>query len=121
MTRFKKIWAWNMARGLFAEKISLEAEYKMLMEELDEFVCASLKVNNSHDLVDAMADVIVIATGTIYKLGYDADKVMDEVLKEINSRTGSFNEATGKWEKDKSPEAQARWYKADFSRCKLGG
>jgi streptogramin lyase len=44
---------------------------------------------------------------------------MGEVIKEINSRVGAYNPETKKWQKDKSPEAQAKWYTANFSDCKL--
>ena len=69
------------------------------------------------DQVDALADVIVFACGALTKLGYDPEKVLVEVGKEINSREGSMKD--GKFVKDKSPEAKAKWYKADFSNTKL--
>lgn len=42
---------------------------------------------------------------------------MLETIKEINSRTGKYNPAIGKWVKDMSPEAQAKWYKANYAKC----
>ncbi len=69
------------------------------------------------DQVDAFADVIVFATGAIAKLGYDPELVLGEVAKEINSREGKIID--GKFTKDKSPEAKAKWYKANFSNCKI--
>jgi len=68
-------------------------------------------------IVDACCDIKVFSTGTIRKAGYNPDKVMKEVQKEIDSRVGSI--INGKFTKDKSPEAQANWYKADFSKCKV--
>ena len=41
---------------------------------------------------------------------------MLETIKEINSRTGKYNPAIGKWVKDTSPEAQAKWYKANYRK-----
>ena len=67
--------------------------------------------------VDAFADVIVFACGALTKLGYDPEKTLVEVGKEINSREGSM--VNGKFTKDKSPEARKKWIKADFSKCKL--
>ena len=58
---------------------------------------------------------------TIYQIensGYDSYKCMLETIKEISSRTGHFDETIGKFVKDKSPEAQAKWYKADYDKCK---
>jgi hypothetical protein len=70
-----------------------------------------------HGKVDAYGDNIVFSVGAILKLGYEPEDVMREVLKEINSRTGSI--VNGKFEKDLSDEAKAKWYKADFSTCKI--
>jgi len=67
--------------------------------------------------VDALADITVFALGDIMKLGYDPEKVLLEVSKEINSRVGTFID--GKFMKDKSEEAMKNWYKADFTNCKL--
>jgi len=66
--------------------------------------------------------VFMIATYAKYQieyLGYDFLIAMDETLKEIHSRTGAMNEATGKWEKFKTEEAMALWYKADYSKAKV--
>lgn len=113
---FKKIFDWNSSRNLFSKELDMVSEVNMLMEEFTELIEA-VNHSNEDEIIDALADMIVIATGTIYKLGYDTDKVMDEVIKEISSRTGSLNAETGKWEKDKSEEAQAKWYKANFHSC----
>jgi len=66
-----------------------------------------------------MADIIVFAYGEMAKYGYNGDKVMSEVIREIDSRVGAYSPVTKKWQKDKSPEAQAKWYTADFADCKL--
>lgn len=47
---------------------------------------------------------------------YDLFVCMNETIKEISSRTGSYDPAIGKWIKDKSPEAMAKWYKANYQR-----
>ena len=69
-------------------------------------------------LVDAFADIIVFAIGCIMKLGYEPKCVLNEVSKEINSRVGSIID--GKFVKDKSPEARAKWHKASFDKCLKG-
>jgi len=71
----------------------------------------------TEDKVDAYADVVVFAVGELMKLGYNPEKVLLEVGKEINSRVGTF--VNGKFEKDKSEEAVANWYKADFKGCEI--
>ena len=67
--------------------------------------------------VDAYCDIVVFAVGAIMKLGYDPEKALLEVSKEINSRTGSM--VNGKFEKNLTPEAKALWYKADYNNCKI--
>jgi len=69
------------------------------------------------DEVDALCDIQVFAGGDINKLGYSNEKCLLEVGKEINSRTGEIID--GKFQKYKTPEAMAKWYKADFSSCKM--
>lgn len=69
------------------------------------------------DQVDAFCDIQVFAGGEIGKLGYSNEQCLIEVGKEINSRTGEI--VNGKFEKYKTEEAMAKWYKADFSGCKL--
>lgn len=54
----------------------------------------------------------------LFTLGYDPYLCMLETIKEISSRTGSYDESIGKWVKDTSDEAKAKWYKADYSKCK---
>ena len=53
------------------------------------------------------------------KYGYNFELAMLETIKEISSRTGSYNEATKKWEKDMSDEARKKWYKADYEKARI--
>jgi len=114
-TNFERIKEWSDERLITQNPPSREGFCAMITEELGEF----LESSDTEGRIDAMADIIVFAYGEMAKYGYHGDKVMDEVIKEISSRVGSYNEDAKKWIKDKSPEAQAKWYKADFSLCKL--
>jgi hypothetical protein len=71
----------------------------------------------SHQIVDACSDMKVFATGTTRKAGYDPDIAMEETQKEIDSRVGCIID--GKFVKDKSPQAKANWYTADYSKAKI--
>ena len=71
----------------------------------------------AHDSVDAYADIIVFCVGAIQKLGYDPEKVLAEVVKEITSRKGCISK--GKFEKYLDEKSQSEWYKADFKGCEL--
>lgn len=54
-------------------------------------------------------------------LGYNPIAALNETIKEISSRTGHFDPQISKFVKDTSPEAQARWYKADYEKARYWG
>lgn len=95
---------------------SSEAEYKMLEEELQEFFSATAE-EDEHETVDALCDIIVLATGALHKLGYDPEKALKETVKEITSRQGCFNPDAGKWQKDVNQDP-ATLYKADYTNAR---
>jgi hypothetical protein len=131
MTAFGKIKKWNTDRNLLTYNHKNEVSF--IVEELIEgtidiksikarkiskiFTWIILKIPGAkatkHMMVDAFADIIVFATGAIYKLGYDTDKVMKEVQKELDDRTGKLID--GKFIKDIKEDR----YIADFTNCKL--
>lgn len=137
MTAFAKIKQWNQTRKLLDKDFNIDNELAMIQEEILES-CTDMKSEEARQVaqmiikkevtrfkvddldpeqvVDAFADIIVFATGAIYKLGYDTDKVMEEVIKEISSRVGTIKE--GKFVKDTSDLAKKRWHTADFKKCK---
>lgn len=115
MTNYTRIKDWSDERLITQQEPDRNGFLAMIVEELGEF----LEAKDDHGRIDAMADIIVFCYGEIAKYGYDGDRVMDEVIKEISSRTGAYSPDTKKWQKDKSPEAQAKWYTADFTNCKL--
>lgn len=106
---FESIINWNKDRGLVAYNHVAQAQ--MLEEELNEFKEATTK----HSTVDALCDLVVVAIGGIWKLGYDPTKALQETLKEIHSRTGSFNPDTGKWQKDETKRSE--WYTANYANA----
>ena len=66
------------------------------------------------DLLDILTDCAKICE--LY--GFDFQIAMDETIKEISSRTGSYDEKAKKWVKDESDEARAKWYKADYEKAR---
>lgn len=118
----KGIVQWNKDRGL--TEFSKVAEWRMLKEELDEFQEAA----TDDEMVDALADIIVVATGALFKLGYDPTLVMKETLKEINSRKqdpeqkkrweSSSERPKEKWKKDVNQDPSTL-YTANYKLCKL--
>ena len=51
--------------------------------------------------------------------GFDFQIAMDETIKEISSRTGSYDEVSKKWIKDESDEARAKWYQANYELARI--
>ena len=131
MTFFKKIRAWNEERGLPDLPFDHQKQVSFIVEELLEStgnydslsardkaieMAGDITQDAQHDpeaVVDAFGDIIVFSVGVLLNLGYDPDKTMEEIYKEINSRTGTI--VDGKFVKDPNAE---RYY-ADFSTCKL--
>ena len=51
--------------------------------------------------------------------GYNFELAMLETIKEISSRTGSYDEKAKKWIKDSSDEARAKWYSANYELARI--
>lgn len=106
--------AWNKERHLVT--FDADAEHAMLVEELCEFY-HGYATDSEHEMVDALCDIIVVATGAINKLGYDPKGALEETLKEINSRAGAYDKTAGKWKKDRNQDP-ATLYKADYTSAR---
>lgn len=104
----------NIQRGL--NDFNAIAEYKMLEEELNEFLTAHAE-NNEYEMLDALCDLIVFAVGGIYKLGYAPAAALQETVKEILSRKGTLDTVSGKWQKDKHQDPSTL-YKANYAVAK---
>jgi len=92
------------------------AEHGMLLEELQEFFEAYAN-DDQYEMLDALCDIIVVATGAIYKMGYEPELALQETVKEITSRQGAFNEETGKWQKDRNQDPSTL-YKANYQNTR---
>ena len=51
--------------------------------------------------------------------GFNFEIAMLETIKEISSRTGSYDEKAKKWVKDSSDEARKKWYQADYEKARI--
>ena len=98
-----------------------------LNEELEEFEDGFVKAD-THEMIDALADLIVIAAGEMVKLGFNPELCLKQTVKEISSREQCPDQAaswaTGdrmpgeKWLKNPKQDP-ATLYSADYSTCKL--
>ena len=97
------------------KKSSLDADYilKQMVEK-----CARLSY---FDWGEASAfNIILINCAYLCEYyGFDFQIAMLETIKEISSRTGTYDEVSKKWVKDESDEAKAKWYKADYELARI--
>lgn len=98
-----------------------------LTEELDEFEEGFDKAD-THEMIDALADIIVVAAGEMVKLGFNPELCLKQTVKEITCREQDPEQAIA-WEAGKK-ELGEKWlkdpkqdpstiYTADYSTCRL--
>ena len=98
-----------------------------LNEELVEFEEGFVKAD-THEMIDALADLIVIAAGEMVKLGFNPELCLKQTVKEISSReqdpvqaiawAAGKKELGEKWLKDPKQDPSTL-YTADYSTCRL--
>ena len=109
---------WGKERSFESLDATRNGYVACVTEELGEWLTA-WDDDDEPEKVDALADIMVFSATELFKMGYDAEKVLLETAKEINSRTGAWSEVDQKWRKFRTPEAKALWYKADYTDCKI--
>ena len=99
----------NQPREYLGNIEALESIFRVLSDDL-----------NKHSDIsnELLVNFIEYLFSNIYNLGFNWFKSMIETIKEINSRTGQWDESKKKWIKDTSPEAKAKWYKANYEECR---
>ena len=138
---FDRIKVWSRTRGISQQKVAtnnwivtvdlLKGQHELFkslkisgyvlnkIEELTEYAEA-MRVGDMNEAVDAICDSTIFDMTELDKMGFDNEPCIDEALKVVESRTGSWDDKLGKFVKDTSPEAKARWYKHDYvNRCTL--
>ena len=105
----------------YAIKISLEIDLILKINSFPIISHAFSKLIDSYrfNQRSALNNIVKYSKYQIQYLGYDFLIAMDETLKEIHSRKGAWNDELQKWEKFKTPEAMALWYKADYNKAKV--
>ncbi|EFS7927565.1 hypothetical protein HW053_001651 [Campylobacter jejuni] len=87
-----------------------------LTDEISEVCC---KVIKKLQVKTSIPRIISYCQYLCKNLGFDFYKCMLQTIKEIESRTGYYDENLNKFIKDTSDEAKAKWYKADYESCRL--
>ena len=97
------------------KKSSLNADYilKQMVEKCAEF--------SYFEWVEAKCfNIILVNCAYLCEhYGYNFELAMLETIKEISSRTGSYDENAKKWIKDTSDEARAKWYSANYELARI--
>jgi phosphoribosyl-ATP pyrophosphohydrolase len=117
MNIFQRARTWAIDRRIADQEPNRNAFIANIVEELGEYAEA-MKQNDTEETVDAVADIMVFSLTELVKMGYDSEKVMDEVLKVVESRVGKWDEVNNKFQKDLSEEARLNWYTPDYNSCK---
>ena len=117
MNIFKRLKNWSDSRGISKQEPNRNGFVANITEELGEFLEATKK-GDVEESIDAIADIIVFSATELVKRGYSIEKVMNQVLLEIESRTGEWDKVNNKFQKYLTEEAKALWVKADYSNAK---
>ena len=81
--------------------------------------CGSFDYYGNFSSYICFNEILLSCTKICENYGFNFEIAMLETIKEISSRTGSYDEATKKWVKDSGDEAQAKWYKADYEKARI--
>ena len=97
------------------KKSSLDADYilKQMVEK-----CARLSYFEWGE-ASAFNIILINCAYLCEHYGFNFEIAMLETIKEISSRTGSYDEKAKKWVKDESDEAKAKWYQADYELARI--
>ena len=97
------------------KKSSLNADYilKQMVEKCARFSYFEWREAKSFNII------LINCAYLCEHYGFNFQIAMDETIKEISSRTGSYDEVSKKWVKDESDEARAKWHKADYEKARI--
>ena len=96
-------------------KSSLDADYilKQMLEKCARFSYFEWGETSAFNII------LINCAYLCEHYGFNFQIAMDETIKEISSRTGSYDEASKKWVKDESNEAKAKWYQANYELARI--
>ena len=80
--------------------------------------CGAFNIHSCYcggDLLDILTDCAKLCE----HYGFNFEIAMRETIKEISSRTGSYDEKAKKWVKDTSDEARKKWYRANYELARI--
>ena len=106
--------------------LTINAGADIIPDEIDtrnnqslSFLLAWINYFESSNFVKHTNDVLMCCASVCEQYGFNFEIAMLETIKEISSRTGTYDENAKKWVKDESDEAKAKWYKADYEKARI--
>ena len=102
------------------DKIRIIDTDEIKLDEIDELVynCAGFS-STGFNLYNYFNAVLWGCASLCEKYDYDFKIAMEETIKEISSRTGSYDEKAKKWVKDTRDEARKKWYRANYELARI--
>ena len=83
------------------------------------FLLACINYFETSNFVAYADDVLICCASLCEKYGFNFEIAMLETIKEISSRTGTYDEKAKKWVKDSSDEARKKWYSANYELARI--
>lgn len=83
------------------------------------FLLAWINYFESSNFVKHANDVLMCCASVCEQYGFNFEIAMLETIKEISSRTGSYDENAKKWVKDTSEAAKSKWYQANYELARI--
>ena len=98
---------------------SINAELNFLIERVTHFNKAIIFGDYPKDTAIYFNSILDKCADICEQYGFNFEIAMLETIKEISSRTGSYDEVSKKWVKDTSDEAKAKWYQANYELARI--
>ena len=98
---------------------SINAELNFLIERITHFNKAIIFGDYPKDTAIYFNSILDKCADICQQQGFNFEIAMLETIKEISSRTGSYDEPSKKWIKDTSDKARSKWYQADYEKARL--
>ena len=83
------------------------------------FLLAWINYFESSNFVKHANDVLMCCASVCEQYGFNFEIAMLETIKEISSRTGTYDENAKKWVKDTSEAAKSKWYQANYELARI--
>lgn len=106
----------DMCKGKPYKHLSEFSEYFTALYDLPTLEYLDQETKEKH-YNKALIQICNHCSFSLASMGYNDYLCMTETIKEISSRTGSYDKSLGKWVKDLSKKD--KWIKADYAKCRV--